>query len=323
MPAVSVIMPAYHAERYLHTAVESVLRQSFSDLELLIVDDGSSDRTVEIARGYAARDARVHVLEQANAGPGPARNAGFRAAAGRLFAFLDSDDEWDEAFLAEQVAILDARPDIDVVIGNARNRGGPRDGQPSRPIRGEGRVITLAEILADETSLFIMAVFRREVVDTIGGFDPALLTNEEYEMWIRAALAGFTFARHTTPLGWYACRPDSLSSSDTRMLSGILRVFAKTRPALAPGSPEQSILDHQVARFEMELGAAEARGSLARGDCREAARHLAALHARRGGWLLGAATCALAFAPAIAMAAYRLRAGLRGASVRPVGVGRS
>ena len=313
MPAVSVIMPAYQAERYLYTAVESVLRQSFSDLELLIVDDGSADRTVEIARGYAARDARVHVLEQVNAGPGPARNAGFRAAAGRLFAFLDSDDEWDQTFLAEQIAILDARPDIDVIVGNARNRGGPRDGQPSRPIRGEGRLITLAEILADETSLFIMAVFRREVVDTIGGFDPALLTNEEYEMWIRAALAGFTFARHTTPLGWYACRPDSLSSSDTRMLSGILRVFAKTRPALAPGSPERSILDHQAARFEMELDAAEARGSLARGDCRKAARHLAALHARRGGWLLGAAARALALAPSVAMAAYRLREGLRGA----------
>ena len=124
MPAVSVIMPAYDAERYLHTAVESVLRQSFADLELLIVDDGSSDRTVAIARSYASRDARVRVLEQPNAGPGPARNAGFRAATGRLFAFLDSDDEWDETFLAEHVAILDARPDLDVVVGNARNRGG-------------------------------------------------------------------------------------------------------------------------------------------------------------------------------------------------------
>src|SRR6185503_4905548 len=219
------------------------------------------------------RDARVRLLEQANAGPGPARNAGFRAATGRLFAFLDSDYEWDEPFLAEQVAILDARPDIDVVVGNARNRGGPRDGQPSRPIRGEGRPITLAEILADETSLFIMAVFRREVVDTIGGFDPALLTNEEYEMWIRAALAGFTFARHTPPLGWYTCRPDSLSSDGVLMMRGILRVFAKTRPALAPGSPERSILDRQVARFEIELAAAEGRGSLANGDSRGAARH--------------------------------------------------
>jgi GT2 family glycosyltransferase len=311
MPTVSVIMPAYNAEPYLHAAVESVLRQSFADLELLIVDDGSSDRTVEIACGYADRDARVRVLEQANAGPGPARNTGFASACGRLFAFLDSDDEWDETFLEEQVAVLNARPDVDVVIGNARNRGGRRDGQPARPVRGDGRPITLAEILLDETSLFIMAVFRREVVDAIGGFDRAMFTNEEYDMWIRAAIAGFTFARHTKPLGRYACRPDSLSASDTRMLSGILRVFAKIRPSLAAGSAERTILDGQVARFEAELAAAEARRSLARGDGREAGRHVAALHASRGGWLLGAAATALAHAPALAAAAYRLRAGMR------------
>ena len=76
MPTVSVIMPAYNAERYLHSAVESVLRQSLADLELLIVDDGSSDGTVAVAQGYAARDPRVRVLRQANAGPGPARNTG-------------------------------------------------------------------------------------------------------------------------------------------------------------------------------------------------------------------------------------------------------
>jgi succinoglycan biosynthesis protein ExoO len=312
-PKVSVIMPAFNAERYLHTAVESVLRQTLADLELLIVDDGSTDGTVALARGYAERDARVHVFEQANAGPGPARNTGFRHGSGRLFAFLDSDDEWDDTFLEEHVAILDARPDVDVLVGNARNRGGSRDGQPSRPLRGEGRPITLAEILADESCLFIMAVFRREVIEAVGGFDPNLLTNEEYEMWIRAALAGFTFTRHTTPLGWYTCRPDSLSASDTRMLSGILRVLAKTRPSLSADSPERAILDRQAGRFEMELAAASARSSLARGECREAAQHLAALHAKRGGWMIGAASRVLAFAPSLALAAYRLRAGLRGA----------
>ena len=133
-------------------------------------------------------------------------------------------------------------------------------------------------------------------------------------MWIRAALAGFTFARHSKPLGWYACRPGSLSSSDTRMLSGILRVFAKTRPSLAPDSPERAILERQVARFEVELSAAEARASLAKGDCREAARHVAALHARRGGWALAAARAALALAPSVAMAAFRMRQRLRRAA---------
>src|SRR5207247_1238159 len=113
MPAVSVIMPAYDAEQYLRTAVDSVLRQTFADLELLIIDDGSSDRTLDIARACAAFDPRVRVLRHPHAGPGPARNLGFREATGRLFAFLDSDDEWDAAFLAEHVAVLASRPDVD------------------------------------------------------------------------------------------------------------------------------------------------------------------------------------------------------------------
>src|SRR4029077_20841658 len=136
----------------------------------------------------------------------------FHAAAGRLFAFLDSDDEWDTVFLAEHVAVLDARPDVDVLIGNARNRGGARHNQPARPVEDDGRPITLAQMLADERALFIITVFRRSVLDTGGGLDQAVFTNEEYEMWIRASLAGFTFARHPKPLGWYTCRPDSLSS---------------------------------------------------------------------------------------------------------------
>src|SRR5262245_22830573 len=134
MPAVSVIMPAYNAEPYLHLAIESVLRQTFTDLELVIVDDGSTDGTVAVAKAYAARDPRVLLLQQSNAGPGPARNTGFSAAQGRFFAFLDSDDEWDDTFLAEHLAILQTRSDIDVVVGNARYRGGPRDGQDRKSV---------------------------------------------------------------------------------------------------------------------------------------------------------------------------------------------
>ena len=314
MPAVSVIMPAFNAAAYLSTAVESVLRQTCADLELLIVDDGSTDGTVACAEAFAQRDSRVRIVRQANSGPGPARSAGFRAAAGRLFAFLDSDDEWDDTFLAAQVAILDARPDVDVVIGNARNRGGARHGYPCRPVRQAGLPITLAEMLADETALFIMAVFRREVVEAVGGFDPELFTNEEYKMWIRASLAGFAFTRNPTPLGWYTCRDGSLSSSETRMLRGILQVYAKTRGALAVRSPERAILNRQTERFAAELAAADIRESLRRGDAAEAARHLASLQAHRGGWLLGAAARFARHAPFALAAAVRMRQKLRGAA---------
>jgi GT2 family glycosyltransferase len=303
MATVSVIMPAFNAVRFIEPAIDSVRRQTMSDFELIVVDDGSSDDTAATVQRIAAADPRVKLVRQSNAGPGPARNAGFRTGVGRFFAFLDSDDQWAPAFLETQVAILDSRPGIDVVFGNAWNRGGSRDGQPSRPIRAAGEPIGLAEILADEEALFIMVVFRREVVDSVGGFDPGLFTNEEYDLWIRAAMAGFVLARNPEPLGWYSCRPDSLSSSDLRMTEGILRVFEKTRRMLAPESPERRILERQVTRFEGELAAIRARASLSQGDYTAAARHLTELHARRGGWLLGLA----ARMPRAAVAIYRLR----------------
>jgi GT2 family glycosyltransferase len=309
MPTVSVITPAFNAAGFLSTAVASVLAQTFADLELLIVDDGSTDDTLAVSRRLAAGDARVRVLHQPNAGPGPARNTAFREARGRYFAFLDSDDEWHPEFLASHVAVLERRPDIDVLIGNAWLRGGSRDGRPARPVRGGGRVMSLAEILADEDALFIMAVFRREVVEAIGGFDPALLTNEEAEMWWRAAIAGFAFARNPAPLGWYQCRPGSLSSSETRMLGGVLKICAKTRLALPAGSPERAVLDRQMARFEVEFAAAQVRESVAGRDLPAAARHLSTLYAVRGGWLLGLA----ARVPRAALAVYQLRRQLKDA----------
>jgi GT2 family glycosyltransferase len=307
MPTVSVITPAYNAAAYLAASVESVRRQTFADLELLIVDDGSTDDTVAVARQLAASDPRVRVLTQKNAGPGPARNSGFRHAAGTYFAFLDSDDEWDRTFLAEQVAILEQRPDVDVLIGNARKRGGERDGQPMRPVTGAvGERISLGDMLGDESALFIMTVFRRSVIDQVGGFDPDLLTNEEYDLWIRAAIAGCSFARNPTPLGWYTCRPGSLSSEDARMHAGILRVLAKTRPRLAPGSQELAILDRKAAEFAAELAAIEARRALRARDYQTAADRLSDLAARRPSFSNRAAALLVAAAPPLGGVLYRL-----------------
>jgi GT2 family glycosyltransferase len=174
-------------------------------------------------------------------------------------------------------------------------------------VRGlAGQPISLAEILADETSLFIMAVFRREVVERVGGFDPALFTNEEYDLWIRAAIAGFAIARNPAPLGWYTCRSGSLSSDQDRMHVGILRVLARTRPLLAPRSPELAILDRQMAHFEAELAAIRTRRALAERDYLAAARHLAELSMRRRALSIRAAATLMAYAPRAGAAAYHM-----------------
>ena len=194
VPTVSVIMPAYNAEGYLARRGRVGAPPVVRDLELLIVDDGSSDRTVEIARGLAIATRACTCCSRRTRDPVRRAMPASARAKGRLFAFLDSDDEWDETFLAEHVAVLEARP---YSRRADRQRAQPRRRAP-RPAGAPGRrrrpAAPLATILGDERSLFIMTVFRRTVIDAVGGFDPSLFTNEEYDMWIRASLAGFTFA---------------------------------------------------------------------------------------------------------------------------------
>lgn len=309
MATVSVIMPAYNVERYLAEAIDSVLAQTYTDCELVIVNDGSTDGTLAIAEGYQARHPdRIRIVSQPNRGLAAARNAGMRAATGDLFALLDSDDGWAPTYLAAQVRVLDRDPRIAVVSTNALNRGGAQDGRPVQPVHDRRPAPDLLQILRDESAIFIMSVFRREVVDCIGGFDERFRTNEDYDFWIRAALDGFRFVRNPAPLAFYRRHEQSLSANETRMLAGILRVLRKTRLCCANGTRAHDIVVRQIERFEAELIAAEARDALERDDTAAAAASLEALRARGGrGLHIAAAAVALRMAPRTALWAYRAR----------------
>jgi hypothetical protein len=220
-----------------------------------------------------------------------------RAARGAYFALLDSDDLWEPDFLAEQVAILEADPTVDIVTGNGWCLGGAKHGQLARPCPDPRPAPDLASIIGDEWSVFIMSVFRRHVYTTIGPFDEEMRSNEDYDFWLRAAVAGFTFYRNDRPLGHYRVRTDSLSASDVRMLRGILHVYTKLRPVIDARPREMSILDRQIRRFEAEWMAAEARLAIEIADFEAAREHLGALHARRGGAALGIARLLARWAP--------------------------
>jgi glycosyltransferase involved in cell wall biosynthesis len=114
-PRVSVIITTYNREHLLSASVRSVLEQDFRDLELIIVDDGSTDRTREIAEAF---NGRSRYFYQPNGGIGSARNTGIRLSKAPLVAFLDDDNLWVQDKLSRQVAVLDARPDVDVVYGH-------------------------------------------------------------------------------------------------------------------------------------------------------------------------------------------------------------
>ena len=307
MPVVSIIMPAYNVEPYVGDSIRSALAQTYGDFELIVVDDGSKDGTAEIVKGLAQQDGRIHLVQQANRGLAGARNSALRASRGEFFALLDSDDLWEPEFLAEQLAVMDTRPDVDIVTGNGWYLGGLRHGQLARPYPDTRPDPVLASIIGDEWSVFIMSVVRRRVYTTIGPFDEAMRSNEDYDFWLRAALADCHFVRNDRPLGHYRVRTDSLSASNVRMLRGILQVYAKLRPEIAQHPREMVILQQQISRFEAELLAAEARLALEIADFEAARDYLGALHARRGGAALGLAHFLARWAPNMLKRVVRLK----------------
>jgi glycosyltransferase involved in cell wall biosynthesis len=115
--SVSAILPVYNGEAFLAEAIDSVLRQAYEPLELIVIDDGSTDRTAEIAKGYGDK---VRYVYQNNAGAAAARNNGLRVASGDVIAFIDADDVWPEGKLAVQMEKLQLDPNLEVVIGRVQ-----------------------------------------------------------------------------------------------------------------------------------------------------------------------------------------------------------
>ncbi|HTM02140.1 MAG TPA: glycosyltransferase [Vicinamibacterales bacterium] len=308
MAAVSVITPAWNAAAWLPETIASVLAQTHADWEWLIVDDGSADDTGVIVERASRADARIRLLRQSNAGPSAARNRAMREARGEYFAFLDSDDVWDPRFLDAQLQVFSAHPETHLVTATALNLGGPFNGRPTRRISTGGTpVLPLDELILDETSAFIMTVFRREVFETIGGFDESQWTSEDYDFWIRAAQAGFVFRCNPVPLGQYRVHDGSLSQHRARMLEGILLSYRKAQARAAATATEGSAIARQIQRFESELLLEQAKTALEQRQFAAAAERLDALRARGGNMLVAITAWLARHLPPAAAAAYRLR----------------
>jgi GT2 family glycosyltransferase len=311
-PAISVITPAFNAAPYLHHTLESAIQQTFTDFELLIVDDGSTDQTAAIAQRYALADTRVRLIRQDNRGIAAARNAALAQARGRYLALLDSDDLWFPSYLEEQLAMLARHPDMAVLSANALNFGGPLDGEPLlHDSTGGGiRMVSLLQLVRAEDSLSIQAIFRRDVLDAIGVFDESLHRSEDYDFWLRAAYAGFRIAINPKPLGLYRRRPDSLSAEEVVMLDAMRRPLLKLRDKCASRPDIIAAIDQQLSRVAERGLMVRARTALISGDMSELVAQFSALAQETGssryrvaGWLTG-------HVPITIRLAYRCKRGL-------------
>jgi glycosyltransferase involved in cell wall biosynthesis len=178
--SVSAIIPAYNAERYLADAIESVLAQEVADLEVIVVDDGSTDGTASVAERYAPA---VAVRRQPNAGVGAARNHGLAVARGDYISFHDADDVWTDGKLAAQLDALVGDPSLDLVFGHLEHFVSP-DLSPEQA----ARLVCPADAQPGYSATCMLA--RREVFERVGPFREDLDVGEFIDWMARARECG-------------------------------------------------------------------------------------------------------------------------------------
>ena len=195
-PTISVIIPAYNAEQTLADAIRSALAQTYPAAEIIVVDDGSSDRTAAIAQNI---DPKVRLLQQANGGCGEARNTGARAASGAWLAFLDADDAWLPNKLERQ---LPYTADARVAVVNCR--------RSNKLGHALGDEIRFDQLWQRNDLIVSSSLVRRSAFEAAGGFWSERYC-EDYHLWLRLAAQGWTIANCPEDLVVYSPAPGSLS----------------------------------------------------------------------------------------------------------------
>ena len=261
MPAVSLIMPVYNKALYLADALDSVLAQTFADFELIVIDDGSTDASLEVARAYAQRDARISVYSIRNQGVSHARNLGMSYAKGKYLTFVDADDTIHPSYMENMYACI-CQSGADMVIsGIAKHRDGV--------IRAEmtcGRVglFSLQDILTDFASVqkrcgiygsCVAKLFSRELAQGVQ-FDEQLKLAEDFDFYLQLYAKAETFYCDDKKYYYYLQETENssfLAADDKIDYEAQLRISLRYRAFLqekqAYLGENQSIVDTQISNY--------------------------------------------------------------------------
>jgi len=247
-------MPAYNARPYIAEAINSVLEQEYPHIELIVIDDGSSDGTAECAESFGDG---VKVIRQANAGVAAARNKGLAEARGELIAFLDADDVWLPGKLKAQVEYLLAHPETGVVYGIFSRWHAKPDGSfdsppepvvdnPQNPLLAEHSGWIYTKLLFDNIVHIITAMIRKEVVEELVGFDESLPTGEDYDFWLRMS-RHFRADKLNRVLAYYRIHATSITKVP-RAENNEYRVLKKMLDQYGLVGPDNSIVEESRMR---------------------------------------------------------------------------
>lgn len=293
-PSVSVLMAVRNEERWLPAALDSLRAQTRTDFEVVAVDDGSTDGTTGILHG--ASHLPLTVVRAEGVGLGAARNLAIEAASAPVFAVLDGDDLWLPNYIELVVGRLEAEPEVaiacpELLFAVDEEITGERYYADGHPLRwfDDDQLLHLAEM----NFIHSMCAFRREVVETVGGYDPTPGAMEDWDLWIRALEAGFRAAHIPEPCGVYRLRSGSITSNRSRLIRGRIGVLERLASIDGPAAARaRASLNAQ----RLQLHIAEGKEALRAGDLAAArssftnvARHPDATGRQRVGSLVVAA----------------------------------
>ncbi len=257
MPRVSVIIPAHNSMQWVAAAIDSVLSQGYRDHEVIVIDDGSTDKTADVLESYGRR---IRCIYQSNAGVSNARNRGVSVSSGEFIAYLDADDMWYSHKLECQIAFLDAHlkcglvhSDVTVIDEQNRIIRARFNLETARPVpSGHCRQDLLRRCHIQVPSV----IERRKCIEEVGGFNEQFMAIEDYLHWIMVSLKGWEFGYINEPLAKYRWRPGSVSANKRLFLEEYGKMFGVLLPSLyedRPQSPDVAIVRKRFLQVEREL----------------------------------------------------------------------
>lgn len=267
-PAVSVVIPAYNVAPFIGEALDSVMAQTFTDFETIVINDGSPD-TQELERVLEPYMERIIYLKQENGGAGAARNAGLRVARGEFVAFLDADDAWLPNFLSEQVTFIKSGEGYDFVYADAvlfgdspKAKGTIMQREPSvgpltfESLLGERCIVNTSSVVA-----------RRQPILDVGLFDETLRNSQDFDLWARLAKRdGARMSYQKKVLVRHRVRAGSLASDGINSVEGELKVLDKISRRSDLTTSERSTLARTVALRRASVAVDWGKRRLQEGD---------------------------------------------------------
>ena len=204
---VSIILPVHNGERYLSSAIESIITQTYENIELIIIDDFSSDHSNKIAKSYAQKDSRVRVYRNKENKKLPrSLNAGFKMATGEFFTWTSDDNLLKPETIQALVEVFQKKPDVDFVYADII------------PIDENGRVKKMSYLNGEVEDIYVFNpvlacfMYRREVHETLKGYNPNKFLYEDYDFWLRTYENGFNMYHLKRKLYFYRFHNNSLTT---------------------------------------------------------------------------------------------------------------